>query len=190
MLFPFCCLRLEKFKVQKCLSRRIRAILRQERAVLAVEISVSAAEMVLTLELNLERDKTGDVGKFHDTYIIHISKFMITRDHTLLIHQSIFATKTIWPFVVWHFAFQFVYYGKQWLDTFDDGYVDGIYLLRPVAKKCRLLWTYTRFVFNRVETKGGSVLYFRQDKHKVAYIFKRIKGGRDENVSTLPYNEL
>ena len=48
----------------------------------------------------------------------------------------------------------------------------------------------TRFVFNRVETKGGSVLYFRQDKHKVAYIFKRIKGGRDENVSTLPYNEL
>ena len=85
MLFPLRCLRLEKFKVQKCLSRRIRAILRQERAVLAVEISVSAAEMVLTLELNLERDKTGDVGKFHDTYIIHISKFMITRDHTLLI---------------------------------------------------------------------------------------------------------
>ena len=54
---------------------------------LAVEIPVSA-EMVFTLqltELNLERDKTGDVGKFHDTYIIHISKFMITRDHTLLI---------------------------------------------------------------------------------------------------------
>ena len=52
-----------------------------------MEIPVSA-EMVFTLqltELNLERDKTGDVGKFHDTYIIHISKFMITRDHTLLI---------------------------------------------------------------------------------------------------------
>ena len=93
MLFPFRCLRLETFKVQKCLSRRIRAILRprtwqklrQERGVPAMEIPVSAAEMVLTLELNLERDKTGDVGKFHDTYIIHISKFMITRDHTLLI---------------------------------------------------------------------------------------------------------
>ena len=41
--------------------------------------------MVLTLELNLERDINGDVGKFRDTYIIHISKFMITRDHTLLI---------------------------------------------------------------------------------------------------------
>ena len=41
--------------------------------------------MVLTLELNLERDKTGDAGKFHDTYIIHISKFVITRDPTLLI---------------------------------------------------------------------------------------------------------
>ena len=51
----------------------------QERGVLVVEIPILAAEMVLTLELNLERDKTGDVGKFHDTYIIHISKFMITR---------------------------------------------------------------------------------------------------------------
>ena len=93
MLFPFCCLRLEKFKVQKCLSKRIRAILRPRtwqklrqagtRSACS-GIPVSAAEMVLTLELNLERDKTGDVGKFHDTYIIHISKFMITRDHTLL----------------------------------------------------------------------------------------------------------
>ena len=96
---------------------------------------------------------------------------MITRDHTF---QSIFATNTIWLFVVWHFPFQFVYYGKQGLDTFDDGYVDRIYLLRlnqnVVAKKCRLLWTYTGFVFNRVETKGGSVLYFSQDKHKLAYI--------------------
>ena len=57
----------------------------QEWGVLAVEIPVSAAEMVLTLELNLERDKTGDVGKFHDTNIILISKFMITHNHTLLI---------------------------------------------------------------------------------------------------------
>ena len=92
---------------QKCLSRRIRAILspkiwqklRQERGVLAVKIPVSA-EVVLTLQINLERDKTGHVGKYHDTYIIHISKFMITRDHTLLIHQSIFATKTVWLSVV------------------------------------------------------------------------------------------
>ena len=44
----------------------------QEWGVLAVEISISAAEMVLTLELNLKRDKTGDVGKFHDTNIILI----------------------------------------------------------------------------------------------------------------------
>ena len=55
-----------------------------------MEFPVSAAEMVLTLELHLERDKTGDVGKFHDTYIIHISKFMIARDHTLLISDPIF----------------------------------------------------------------------------------------------------
>ena len=54
-----------------------------------MEIPASAVEMVL-LEPNLERDKTGDVGKFHDTYIIHISKFMITRDHTLLISNPIF----------------------------------------------------------------------------------------------------
>jgi len=53
----------------------------QERGVLVVEIRASAAEVVLPLEPNLERDKTGDVGKFHDTYIIHIAKFMITRDH-------------------------------------------------------------------------------------------------------------
>lgn len=32
---------------------------RQERGVLLVEISASAAKMVLTLELNFERDKTG-----------------------------------------------------------------------------------------------------------------------------------
>ena len=51
----------------------------QERGVPVVEIPASAAEMVLTLELNLERDKTGDVSKFHDTWIIHISKIMITR---------------------------------------------------------------------------------------------------------------
>ena len=49
----------------------------QERGVLVVEILASAAEMVLTLELNFERYKTGDVSKFPNTYIIHISKLMI-----------------------------------------------------------------------------------------------------------------
>ena len=128
----------------------------QEWGVLAVEIPVSAAEMVLTLELNLERDKTGDVGKFHDTNIILISKFMITHDHTLLLinFQSIFAIKTVWPFVVEIFLFN-VYYGKLGLYSFDDSYVDGFYLLNlnqeavhiSVPKKCRLLWTCTGFVF-------------------------------------------
>ena len=51
----------------------------QERGVLLVEILASVAKKVLTLELNFERAKTGDVGKFHNAYIIHISKFMITR---------------------------------------------------------------------------------------------------------------
>ena len=36
-----------------------------------VEIPASAVEMVLTLDLHFERYKTGDVGKFHNTYIIH-----------------------------------------------------------------------------------------------------------------------
>ena len=35
-----------------------------------VEIPASAVEMVLTLDLHSERYKTGDVGKFHNTYII------------------------------------------------------------------------------------------------------------------------
>ena len=41
-----------------------------------------AAEMVLTLDPNFERDKTGDVGEFHNTNIdtFHISKFMIVRN--------------------------------------------------------------------------------------------------------------
>ena len=38
-------------------------------SVLVVEILTSATEIVLTLKLNFERDKTGDEGKFHNTYI-------------------------------------------------------------------------------------------------------------------------
>ena len=52
----------------------------QEQGVLVVEIPASTAKMVLILELNLGRNKTGDVCKFH-TYMIHISKIMITCDH-------------------------------------------------------------------------------------------------------------
>ena len=40
---------------------------------LVVEILASAAEIVLTLELNFKRDKTGDEGKFHNTYIFQNS---------------------------------------------------------------------------------------------------------------------
>ena len=52
----------------------------QEQGVLVVEIPASTAKMVLILELNLGRNKTGDVCKFH-TYMIHISKIMITCNH-------------------------------------------------------------------------------------------------------------
>ena len=134
-----------------------------------MEIPVSAAEMVLTLELNLERDKTGDVGKFHDTNIILISKFMITHDHTLLLinFQSIFAIKTVWPFVVEIFLFN-VYYGKLGLYSFDDSYVDGFYLLNlnqeavhiSVPKKCsfceHVLGLYLRAVFSKYRPTVGT----------------------------------
>ena len=54
-----------------------------------------------------------------------------------------------------------------------------------VAKKCRLLGTYTRFVDKK------EALYYTSAKINISLlIFKRIKGGLDENVSTLPYNEL
>ena len=43
-----------------------------------MEIPASAAEMVLTFKLNLEREKTADVDKFHNTYVIHTQKLMIT----------------------------------------------------------------------------------------------------------------
>ena len=70
------------------------------------------------LELNLERDKTGDLGKFHDTNIIHILKFMITRDHTLLISNPFSLQRPFGYLLTFSFIF---YYSKQGLDTFDEG---------------------------------------------------------------------
>ena len=135
--------------------------------------------MVLTLELNLERDKTGDVGKFHDTYIIHISKFVITRDHTLLISNPFSLQR---PFGS-HLLFDILLFNCILYTANRDStllmtvmltvftYLSWIKrLFTGLAKKCRLLWTCARFVFNRVETKGGSVLCFSQDK--LTYIFR------------------
>ena len=51
-----------------------------------------AAEMVLTLDLNFERDKTGDVGEFHNTNI-HNSHFKV-HDSTQLISNP-FSLKTV-----------------------------------------------------------------------------------------------
>ena len=63
-----------------------------------------------------------------------------------------FTGLTVWPWVVYDIIWL---YGKQGLDTSDDAYVD--YLLTAklnqeavhisIAKKCRLLWTFTDFVF-------------------------------------------
>ena len=73
----------------------------QERGVLVVEIRASAAQVVLPLEPNLERDKAVDEGKFHDTYInSHFKIHDHTRSHAINFHST-FATKTVWPpFVV------------------------------------------------------------------------------------------
>ena len=51
-----------------------------------------AAEMVLKLVLNFERDKTGDVGEFHDSNI-HNSHFKI-HDRTQLISNP-FSLETV-----------------------------------------------------------------------------------------------
>ena len=99
------------------------------------EIPVSAAEMVLTLELNLAKDKTGDVGKFHDTYIIHISKFMITRDHTLLIPNP-FSLQRPFGYLLFDIFLFNLYITANRDSTIDDGYVDGIYLLRLNQDVC------------------------------------------------------
>ena len=91
-----------------------------------MEIPVSAVEMVLTLELTLERDKTGDAGKFHDTYIIHISNFMIARDHTLLISDPFLLQRPFGHLLFDIFLFNCIL-RQTGTSTFDDGYVDGIY---------------------------------------------------------------
>ena len=115
----------------------------QELGVRVVEISASAAEMVFTMELNFERDKNGDVCKLHNTYIIHISKFMITRDHTLLISNPLSLYRPF-GYLLFDIIVLIAYYGKKGLDALDDSYVD--YLLTAklnqesvhisVAKKC------------------------------------------------------
>ena len=97
-----------KQKIKSDFKAKSKAELR-ERGVLVVEIPASAAEMVLTLKLNLERDKTGDVGKFHDTYIIHISKFMIARDHTLLISNPFSLQRPFGHLLFDIFLFNFVF---------------------------------------------------------------------------------
>ena len=48
---------------------------------------------------------------------------MITRYY----FQIHFAKKTVWPFVVRHKFQLYITYGKQGLETFDDGFVNGIY---------------------------------------------------------------
>ena len=115
-----------------------------------------------------------DDFKFHDTYIIQISKFIITRDHTLLISNPFSLQR---PFG--YLLFDIFLFNLYITANRDSTLLMTVMLMAftylgwikmSVAKKCRLLWTYTGFVFNRVETKGGSVLYFSQDKHKLAYI--------------------
>ena len=140
-----------------------------------MEIPSSAAEMVLTLELNLERDKTGDVGQFHDTYIIHISKFMITRNHTLLISNP-FSLQRPFGRHLWFdiFLFNCILYSANRDSTLLMTVMLTVFtfwswikrLFTVCSKKVQALVNIlsTGFVFNRVETKGGSVLCFSQDK--------------------------
>ena len=126
--------------------------------------------MVVTLELHLERDKTGDVGKFHDTCIIHISKLMIRRDHTLLISNPIFRYPLLFEIFLFNLYIMANRDSTLLMTVMLMAFTYWGWIKMSIAKKCRLLWTYTEFVSNHVETKGGSVLYFSQDKHKLVYI--------------------
>ena len=135
-----------------------------------------------------------DDFKFHDTYIIHISKFIITRDHTLLISNPFSLQRPFGSLLLDIFLF------NLYITTNRDStllrtviFIAFTYwgwIKMSLAKKCRLLWTYTGFVFNRVETKKEAVYYTSAKISISVLIFKRIKGGRDENVSKLPFNEL
>ena len=151
MLFPFRCSKLEKFEVPKFLTRRIRAILRPRAW-------QNCRNEELPLEPNLETDITGDVGKFHDTYIVHIAKFMTTRDHTLLVsnpfsQQRPFGRHLLFEIFLFncilrqtgtrHFRWRLC-----WWYLFTE--VESRACSHNCSKKCRLLWTCTGFVFNHV----------------------------------------
>ena len=110
------------------------------------------------------------------------------------------------------FSFSIVYHGKQGLDTFDDGRVNGIYSLKlnqeavhiSVAKKSagfcgHVLGLYLKIQAQYMSTKLKSCRDKRRQctnntsaKMSISLlIFNRIiKGGRDANVSTLQYHEL
>lgn len=60
---------------QNCVNKEIKKACK----VLVVEIPASAAQMFVIMDLIFKRDITGHGGKFRNTYIIHISKFMIKR---------------------------------------------------------------------------------------------------------------
>ena len=104
---------------------------------------------------------------------------MITRDHTLLISNPFSLQR---PFGS-HLLFDILLFNCILYTANRDStllmtvmltvftYLSWIKrLFTCLAKKCRLLWTCIRFVFNRAETKGGSVLCFSQDK--LTYIFR------------------
>ena len=93
---------------------------------------------------------------------------MITSDHTLLISNPFSLQR---PFgYLWFDIFLFNLYitpnrnSTLLMTVMLIAFTYWGWIKMSVAEKCRLLWPYTGFVFNRVETKGGSVLYFSQDK--------------------------
>ena len=60
MLFPFCCLKLEMFKVKKCFKNKSDVKVKSTAEL--QEQGVSCLN-----NWNFEREKTSDVGKYHNT---------------------------------------------------------------------------------------------------------------------------
>ena len=109
---------------------------------------------------------------------IHNSNFKIhdhTRSHAINF-QSIFATKIVGYLLTFSFSSCILRQTRTRHFWWQLSWIDGIYLLRLNHDVCskkvqafvNIHWVCIDLI--AVETKGGSVLYFSQDKHKLPWV--------------------
>ena len=93
--------------------------------------------------------------------------------------------------------FSVVYYGKQGLATFDAGYVDYLLTAKLNQEAVYISVAKTGTGFCERVPRLYIIVYLSRQTEAVylgkisisLLILKRIKGGRDKNVSTLQYHE-